>query len=41
MFLNLLIKMFILKMNMFGVGNLMMCYVMKKKNVDDLFFFIN
>ena len=23
-------------MNMFGLGNLMMRYVMKKKNVDDL-----
>ena len=25
-----------LKMNMFGLGNLMMRYVMKKKNVDTL-----
>ena len=30
------IKMPISKMNMFGLGNLMMRYVMKKKNVDDL-----
>ena len=28
-------------MNMFGVGNLMMRYVMKKKNVDDLPSLIN
>ncbi|MDU6765607.1 MAG: DsrE/DsrF/DrsH-like family protein, partial [Staphylococcus sp.] len=35
------IKMPISKMNMFGVGNLMMRYVMKKKNVDDLPSLIN